>query len=112
MRTGSLPVPRRCEVKSWWMPLTFEWDPRKARTNLLKHRVSFREAVSVFADPFSVTIADPIHSVDEERRVLIGATMTLRLLVVVHTERDNRIRILSARQATRAEQEQYERRHE
>jgi uncharacterized DUF497 family protein len=91
------------------MALSFEWDRRKARSNLRKHRVSFREAVAVFADPFSITIADPVHSSDEERQVLIGATTSLRLLVVVHTERRDRIRIISARTATQAEQEQYER---
>jgi uncharacterized DUF497 family protein len=94
------------------MTLSFEWDRRKARSNLRKHRVSFREAAAVFADPFSITIADPVHSSDEERQVLIGATRTLRLLVVVHAERGDRIRIISARQATRAEQEQYERQEE
>jgi uncharacterized DUF497 family protein len=91
------------------MALIFEWDRHKARTNLLKHRVSFREAASVFADPYSITIADPVHSSYEERRILIGATRSLRLLVVVHTERGDRIRILSARPATRTEQEYYER---
>jgi uncharacterized DUF497 family protein len=91
------------------MALIFEWDRHKARTNLLKHQVSFREAASVFSDPYSITIADPVHSSYEERRILIGATRSLRLLVVVHTERGDRIRILSARPATRAEQEYYER---
>ena len=92
------------------MALGFEWDRRKARSNLLRHRVSFREAVSVFSDPFSITIADPVHSNYEERHVLIGSTRSLRLLVVVHIERGDRIRIISARKATRAEQEQYEQR--
>src|SRR6202521_6300268 len=65
-------------------------EPAKGRTNLRRHRVSFREAVSVFADPFSITIADPVHSEQEERLILVGATRSLRLLVVVHTERDAR----------------------
>jgi uncharacterized protein len=91
------------------MAVIFEWDGRKARANLMKHQVSFAEAASVFSDPYSITIADPVHSLYEDRRILIGATRSLRLLVVVHTERGERIRILSARQATRAEQEQYER---
>lgn len=91
------------------MALSFEWDRRKARANFLKHRVSFQEAASVFSDPHSITIADPAHSWLEDRRILIGATRSLRLLVVVHVERGDRIRILSARQATRREQEQYER---
>jgi uncharacterized protein len=91
------------------MVLSFEWDRRKARTNRRRHRVSFQEAVGVFSDPFSITIADPVHSLYEERLILIGATKSLRLLVVVHTERGDRIRIISAREATGAEQEQYER---
>jgi hypothetical protein len=91
------------------MALSFEWDRRKARTNLRRHRVSFREAVGVFSDPFSITIADPVHSLYEERLILIGATKSLCLLVVVHTERGDSIRIISAREATGAEQEQYER---
>jgi uncharacterized DUF497 family protein len=56
------------------MALIFEWDRHKARTNLLKHRVSFREAASVFSDPYSITIVDTVHSSYEERRILIGAT--------------------------------------
>ncbi|HLX10541.1 MAG TPA: BrnT family toxin [Thermoanaerobaculia bacterium] len=90
------------------MALSFEWDRRKARHNLRKHRVSFAEAVTAFADPLSVTIADPVHSGDEERYILVGAASSLRLLVVVHTERGDRIRIISARTATQLEQEQYE----
>jgi uncharacterized DUF497 family protein len=65
--------------------------------------------VSAFSDPFSITIADSAHSRHEERLVLLGATRSLRLVVVAHTERHHRIRIISARQASRAEQEQYER---
>jgi len=63
----------------------------------------------MLSDPFSITIADPVHSLYEERRILIGATKNLRLVVVVHTERGDSIRIISAREATGAEQEQYER---
>lgn len=91
------------------MALSFEWDRRKARTNLRRHRVSFRQAVGAFSDPLSITIADPVHSLYEERRILIGATKNLRLVVVVHTERGDSIWIISAREATGAEQEQYER---
>ncbi len=90
--------------------LEFEWSGGKARQNLRKHGVSFFEAAAAFADPFSVTIADPLHSSREERWVLLGATRSLRLVVVVHVERGDRIRILSARTTTVAERNQYERR--
>jgi uncharacterized DUF497 family protein len=90
------------------MPLRFEWDDRKARANVAKHGVSFSEAGSVLADPLSVTIADPLHSEREDRLVTIGESLRGRLLVVVHTERGDRIRIITARRATRRERKQYE----
>lgn len=92
------------------MGLTFEWDDRKAYANLRKHGVSFEEASTVFGDPFSVTIPDPLHSCDEDRFVTIGATSGHRhVLVVVHVDRDGRLRIISARPATARERKQYER---
>jgi uncharacterized protein len=90
------------------MPLTFEWDPIKARTNLQKHGVSFSEAVSAFMDQLSVTVPDPDHSDDEERFLLLGLSDTERLLIVVHTFRGETIRIISARAANRRERRQYE----
>ncbi len=69
------------------MALTFEWDSRKARTNIYKHRVRFEDAAGVFGDPLSLTIPDPLHSQAEERFVTIGRTPIGKLLVVVHTER-------------------------
>jgi len=90
------------------MALTFEWDSRKARANRLKHGVSFDEASTAFGDPLSITISDPLHSQDEERFVLIGASIRNRLLVVVHTERGGRIRIISARTAAKRERLGYE----
>ncbi len=87
----------------------FEWDPEKARLNLERHGVSFEEAASVFFDPLSLTIADPIHSVDENRFVIIGHSLMQRVLVVVHADRSDKIRIISARQATSAERRNYER---
>ena len=79
------------------MGLLFEWDEEKARGNLRRHGVSFSAAASVFGDPLSVTIADPQHSADEARFVTLGESTTRRLVVVVHTERGNRIRIIGAR---------------
>ena len=90
------------------MGLIFEWDPKKARRNLNTHGVSFDEASTVFNDPLSLTIDDPLHSEDEERFVLLGQSLKGRLLVVVHTERENRIRIISARSATNKERLSYE----
>lgn len=81
-----------------------------ARTthNLKKHGVSFEEAATVFRDLLSVTLADPLHSEDEDRFVIIGQSIQGRLLVVVHTARGDRIRLISARVATRRERRDYE----
>ena len=88
--------------------MKFEWDGKKARRNLKKHKVSFEEAVTVFGDPLSLTIEDPLHSEDKERFVIIGESNQQRLLVVVHTERGDKIRIINARQATSHERRDYE----
>jgi len=88
--------------------LIFEWDPQKAKSNLIKHGVSFEEASTAFQDTLSLTIDDPLHSIDEERVVLIGMSNKNRLLVVVHTERGDNIRIISARKATKKERKNYE----
>ena len=90
------------------MALLFEWDPKKARRNLVIHGVSFDEASTVFQDPLSITIDDPLHSEDEERSVLLGHSYRNRLLVIVHTERGDRIRLISARVATNRERLRYE----
>lgn len=88
--------------------MEFEWDPYKADSNLEKHRIPFDEAATAFGDPLSLTIADPDHSEDEERFVLLGQSFLGRLVVVVHTDRGERIRIISARIATRNERRSYE----
>jgi uncharacterized protein len=86
----------------------FEWDAQKAALNLQRHGVSFAEAAAVFGDPLAGTVPDPVHSTDEARFVTIGMTPTQRLVVVVHTDREDRIRIISARPATRAEKKMHE----
>src|SRR5579862_9271951 len=91
------------------MGLIFEWDAEKASHNASKHRVTFPEAASAFGDPLSLTIPDPLHSTEEHRFVLIGESARGRLLVVVHTERGDNIRIISARMATSREKRAYER---
>lgn len=90
------------------MKLGFEWDDEKAKANFKKHRVGFDEATTVFADPFSVTIPDPGHSVNEQRYVDIGSSDKGRVLVVVYTERGSNMRIISCRRATLSEQTLYE----
>lgn len=90
------------------MSLAFEWDLRKARSNLAKHDVAFDEASTIFGDPLSLTIPDPDHSLLEERHVTMGRASSGKLLVVVHTDRGDNIRIISARHASRRERKSYE----
>lgn len=86
----------------------FEWDPDKAAANLEFHAVSFEEAATVFGNPLSVTFYDPDHSEDEDRYLTFGESDDNRLLVVVHTDREESIRIISARPTTRREKQQYD----
>ena len=88
--------------------MRFEWNARKAAANLPRHGVSFDEAASVFFDPLSATGDDPDHSQDERRFVTFGMSSSGRLLVVAHAQHDDAIRIITARQATRAERKLYE----
>lgn len=90
------------------MNLIITWNPQKARSNRRKHGVSFEEATSVFYDPLSITIDDPLHSNDEERFIIIGISTQRRVLVVAHTDEGDIIRIISARPAETYEREQYE----
>lgn len=90
------------------MPLNFEWDQAKASANLRKHSVSFEEAATLFADELSLTIPDPDHSQVENRFVVLGTSYRGKMLIVVHTERGDSIRIISARPASRRERQQYE----
>ena len=87
----------------------FEWDNRKERHNIRKHDgVTFHEASTVFLDPLTMTFYDPDHSQDEERLITLGMAKTGKILFVSHTEADNKIRIISAREATRQERRSYE----
>jgi hypothetical protein len=88
--------------------LTFEWDANKAGSNLAKHGVSFEAAATVFGDPASITISDPAHSQTEARFIILGRSHRGRLLVVIHTERGDNVRIISARHAGRRERKVYE----
>ena len=90
------------------MNTEFEWDPDKAKSNLLKRGVAFAEAATVFFDPLSITVPDPLHSRDEDRFVITGLSYDRRHLVVVHVDRGDRIRIINARLATPAERKKYE----
>lgn len=90
------------------MSLIFEWDEEKATSNLEKHGISFQEASTVFMDTLSVTISDPRYSSGEQRFVTVGESIEREILVVVHSQRDTKIRIISAREATRKERQSYE----
>ena len=88
--------------------MNFEWNENKARANFAKHQVSFEEAKTVFVDPFYVDFYDPDHSGAEERYLIIGESQQGRLLVVSYTERQQKMRLISAREATRREKDAYE----
>jgi len=91
------------------MGLKFEWDKRKAKTNLQKHGVNFEEASTVFGDPLANIFDDEEHSQDEDREIIIGHSTVQRLLIVFFTERaKDLIRIFSARKATKKERKDYE----
>ena len=90
------------------MSVTFEWNAPKALENIRKHGVEFEEATSAFADPLSLTIPDPDHSEVDEREILVGSSSKGNLLVVVHVDRGDTIRLISARKATRHERRNYE----
>ena len=90
------------------MNLEFEWEPDKAARNLRKHNVSFQEAATVFGDETGATVYDPDHSEAEDRFLTIGYSNRGRLLIVSHTDRDDRIRIISARLLKPSERRQYE----
>ena len=87
---------------------TFEWDPQKAVANLKGHGVAFEEAVTVFQDPLAKIHADPDHSAVEAREMLVGHSLAGQLLLVAFTQRGSRIRLISARRATRRERRDYE----
>lgn len=88
--------------------MQFEWDPDKDLLNQSAHGVSFEEASTVFGDPFALTIDDPDHSLDESRYLTTGYSTRQRLTIVSHTDRDARVRIITARQVTPAERRDYE----
>jgi uncharacterized DUF497 family protein len=93
-------------------PLQFEWDTRKAAANFRQHEISFEEAKTVFLDEEALVIPDEEHSTEEDRFIIMGFSMQLRILVVCHCYRQSGdvIRIISARKASRTERNQYERR--
>ena len=88
--------------------MKFEWNPQKAAINQEKHGVDFPEASMVFRDPLSLTHVDPDHSLGEERYIIIGYSHRNRLLIVSHTDRQDRVRLISAREVTRQKRRSYE----
>ena len=90
------------------MAISFEWDDKKAKSNFAKHSISFEEASTAFGDDLSITIEDPLHSEDENRLILIGKSISHKTLIVIHLEKTDSIRIISARKATKKENKFYE----
>ncbi len=88
--------------------MQFEWDPEKAASNLTKHGVSFDEATTVFGDPLATTVPDPDRSASEERLLTTGLSRRQRTLIVWHTDRNDTVRIIGAREATARERRTYE----
>ena len=86
----------------------FEWDDEKARLNVINHHVMFEEAMAVFADPFVILAADPLHSIEEKRFLALGITTGQRFLVISYTERESRFRLISAREGEPHERRAYE----
>ncbi|GAK60156.1 hypothetical protein U27_00047 [Candidatus Vecturithrix granuli] len=93
------------------MDLTFEWDEEKAIKNLRKHQISFHEGTTIFNDPLIATMHDPDHSEGEDRFISLGYSSQNRLLVVSYTQRQDNIRLISCRKATRKERKKYEERY-
>lgn len=88
--------------------MNFEWDEQKAQSNFQKHKITFAEAATVFGDPLSFTFYDPEHSIIENRFITVGISKTEEIIVVSHTDRKDKIRIISARKATAKEKRFYE----
>jgi uncharacterized DUF497 family protein len=95
-------------LRTYTPTVDFEWDPEKAQRNEARHGVSFKEAATVFGDPLSLDFDDPDHSAEELRGLIVGQSEQGRLLIVAYTERGRKMRIISAREVTRGEREQYE----
>lgn len=88
--------------------MEFEWDPDKDLANQQKHGIDFHEATSVFGDPLAWTVTDPDHSLEEQRFLTAGYSSRQRLIIVSHTDREGRLRIISARLVTASERQIYE----
>jgi len=88
--------------------MKFEWNEKKAGDNVRKHGITFHEAATVFGDPLAITFADPDHSIEEQRYLTFGISRLGRMLVVSHTDREERVRIIGARLVTRRERKIYE----
>jgi uncharacterized DUF497 family protein len=88
--------------------MKFEWDPKKARSNIRKHKVTFEEAATALSDSMALTGIDPDHSISEYRYITFGVSERSRLIVVAHTEEGDTFRIISARPASKGERKIYE----
>jgi len=90
------------------MEIEFEWDPEKEKKNIQKHGISFHEGATIFEDHFSWTFPDPDHSVGERRYLTFGLSPQGKTLIVSHTDRGKKIRLISARKTTQRERRYYE----
>lgn len=90
------------------MEIQFEWDLEKEKKNIRKHGISFHEGASVFGDPLSWTFPDPDHSVGESRHLTFGTSAQGKMLIVSHTDRGKRIRLINSREMTKSERRYYE----
>lgn len=108
--SGGVTLTRVCQVSctSYTSRVEFEWDPEKDRGNQEKHGISFGEAMSVFGDPLARTVPDPRHSIGEYRSLTTGYTSSQRLVIVAHTDRGERTRIITARDVKPKERRFYE----
>lgn len=88
--------------------MVYEWDAKKAKRNRRKRRISFEDAATFFLDPLALTFPDPDHSLGEEREITIGLSSRRGVVFVSHCQREDSVRIISARKATRGERKQYE----
>ncbi len=109
---GGALINRAAARSSWYdfarMSIEFEWDPKKAKANHAHHGIDFEEALTVFRDPLARIFEDEEHSVDAEREIIIGHSVKERLILVCFTVLEERIRLISARKATRLERKDYE----
>ncbi len=107
MKVNSSTILDKSSIESEWI-MEFKWDNHKALINMKKHKISFQEAATIFADPLAMTFDDPDHSVGEHRILTFGTTRVGKTVVISHTQTNNEVRLISARLMTKQERKMYE----